>query len=95
MLMCVVKKSAGIFSVKLIALMLLVVVATNFLAAAETKGAPQKRTIVFKEMKIKGTIQKPEAIYILSRARFSYQTFNLNVSFIGNIKDVIKDDGVF
>ncbi len=58
-------------------------------------GVKKKKTIVFKEMKVKGTIQKPEAIYILSRARFNYQTFDLNISFVSNIKEVIKDGDIF
>jgi len=61
-------------------------------ANAQTK---KRKTIVIEDIKIEGTIDKPEAIYFLSRARFNYETLNLNISFVNKIRQVIYTDPAF
>ncbi|MFO7736692.1 MAG: hypothetical protein R6W70_10840 [bacterium] len=53
------------------------------------------RRFVFEEIKIEGRIQKPEAMYFLQRARFRYEMLNLEMSFIGNIKEAIFKKDAF
>ena len=55
----------------------------------------RRKTIVFKEIEIQGTIQKPEAIYFLSRARFNYKTLDLNVSFMKKVEEAVHSDAAF
>lgn len=53
------------------------------------------RRFVFEEIKIEGRIQKPEAMYFLQRARFRYEMLNLEISFIGNIKEAVFKKDAF
>ena len=55
----------------------------------------QKKGIVLEEIKIEGTIQKPEAMYFLSRARFTYRTLDLNVSFKEKVEKALYTEDAF
>ena len=55
----------------------------------------QKKGIVLEEIKIEGTIQKPEAMYFLSRARFTYRTLDLNVSFKKKVEKALYTEDAF
>jgi len=55
----------------------------------------QKKGIVLDEIKIEGTIQKPEAMYFLSRARFTYRTLDLNVSFKKKVEKALYTEDAF
>ncbi len=67
-----------------------------FLTIGHLYGAPQGRKVIkFEAIKIKGEIQKPEAIFFLSRARFTYQTLKLDISFLKKIKEGVYKKGVF
>jgi len=57
--------------------------------------AAQKKGIVLEEIKIEGTIQKPEAMYFLSRARFTYRTLDLNVSFKKKVEKALYTEDAF
>lgn len=57
--------------------------------------AQRKKTIVIEEIKIEGTIQKPEVMTFLSRARFTYRSLELNVSFINRVEEVILSEDAF
>lgn len=58
-------------------------------------AASKRKSIVFKEIEIKGVIQKPEAIYFLSRARFNYKSLDLNMSFVDKVKKAVYIDNAF
>ena len=58
-------------------------------------GAPKRKVIVLKAMEIKGQIQKPEAIYFLSRARFDYKSLDLNISFMKKVKESVFKESAF
>ncbi len=51
--------------------------------------------IVLEEIEIKGKIQKPEAMYFLSRSRFDYSTLELDVSFIDKVEKALQVDEAF
>ena len=53
------------------------------------------KTIVIEEIKIEGTVQKPEVMTFLSRARFSYRTLDLNVSFLEDVEKAVLVDDAF
>ena len=55
----------------------------------------EAKTIVIEEIKIEGTIQKPEVMTFLSRARFTYRSLELNVSFINKVEEVILSEDAF
>jgi hypothetical protein len=57
--------------------------------------AAQKKGIVLEEIKIEGTIQKPEAMYFLSRARFTYRTLDLSVSFKKKVEKALYTEDAF
>lgn len=59
-------------------------------------AAPAKKAkFVFKEIEIKGTIQKPEAIYFLTRAGFNYKMLELNISFLNKVKEAVYKEDAF
>ncbi len=80
------KKFTVVFAVFVCALMLLL---------PSTVEAQKKKTIVIEEIKIEGTIQKPEVMTFLSRARFTYRSLELNVSFINKVEEVILSEDAF
>ena len=55
----------------------------------------EAKTIVIEEIKIEGTIQKPEVMTFLSRAKFSYRSLDLNVSFLEEVEKAVKVDETF
>lgn len=57
--------------------------------------AQKKKAIVIEEIKIEGTIQKPEVMTFLSRARFSYRTLELDVTFTEKVEKAIHVDEAF
>ncbi len=63
------------------------------LLAAPTQKRP--KSFVFKEIEIKGKIQKPEAMYFLSRARFSYRTLDLQISFVPKVQEAVFSEDAF
>ncbi len=67
-------------------------VAVGLLAAPPAK---RPKSFVFKEIEIKGKIQKPEAMYFLSRARFSYRTLDLKVSFVPKVQEALFSEDAF
>ena len=68
------------------------------LTVAAASAAPQPRrskSFVFQEIEIKGKIQKPEAMYFLSRARFTYRTLDLQVSFVPKVREAVFSEDAF
>ncbi len=63
----------------------------------EVYAAPpaKRKAFVFKEIEIKGKIQKPEAMYFLSRARFNYKMLDLNVSFLPKVEEAVFKESAF
>lgn len=55
----------------------------------------KRQPLVLEELKIEGTIQKPEVMTILSRARFTYRTLELDVSFMEKVEKAIHVDEAF
>ena len=55
----------------------------------------EAKTIVIEEIKIEGTIQKPEVMTFLSRAKFSYRSLDLNVSFLDEVEKAVRVDETF
>ena len=55
----------------------------------------EAKTIVIEEIKIEGTIQKPEVMTFLSRAKFSYRSLDLNVSFLDEVEKAVQVDETF
>lgn len=51
--------------------------------------------MVFKAIEIKGTIQKPEALLFLSRAKFKYKMLDLQIDLKSKVREAIKNDGAF
>jgi len=70
----------------------------GLLVAVVAFAAPQQqkpRRFVFQEIEIKGKIQKPEAMYFLSRARFTYRTLDLQVSFVPKVQEAVFSEDAF
>ena len=66
------------------------------LAPFQTVDAQKKKQpLVLEELKIEGTIQKPEVMTILSRAKFTYHTLELDVSFIEKVEKALHVDEAF
>ena len=55
----------------------------------------EAKTIVIEEIQIEGTIQKPEVMTFLSRAKFSYRSLDLNVSFLDEVEKAVCADDAF
>ena len=55
----------------------------------------EAKTIVIEEIKIEGTIQKPEVMTFLSRAKFSYRSLDLDVSFLDEVEKAVRVDETF
>ena len=55
----------------------------------------EAKTIVIEEIKIEGTIQKPEVMTFLSRAKFSYRSLELDVSFLDEVEKAVRVDETF
>ena len=55
----------------------------------------EAKTIVIEEIQIEGTIQKPEVMTFLSRAKFSYRSLDLNVSFLEEVEKAVCVDEAF
>ena len=51
--------------------------------------------MVFKAIEIKGTIQKPEAMLFLSRAKFKYKMLDLQIDLKSKVKKAVKDGSAF
>ena len=51
--------------------------------------------MVFKAIEIKGTIQKPEAMLFLSRAKFRYKMLDLKIDLKSKVRKVVKNDSAF
>lgn len=51
--------------------------------------------MVFKAIEIQGTIQKPEAMLFLSRAKFKYKMLDLQIDLKSKVREAIKDDSTF
>lgn len=56
------------------------------------KGGSKKKTITLGEFKIEGTIQKPQAFYILQRSNLNFQGLELKNSFVPKILQSIEKD---
>lgn len=57
--------------------------------------AQKRRGIVLEEIKIEGTIQKPEVMHFLSRAKFTYRTLELDVTFTEKVEKALYVDEAF
>ena len=55
----------------------------------------EAKTIVIEEIKIEGTIQKPEVMTFLSRAKFSYRSLDSDVSFLEEVEKAVCADDAF
>ena len=55
----------------------------------------EAKTIVIEEIQIEGTIQKPEVMTFLSRAKFSYRSLELDVSFLEEVEKAVCVDDAF
>ncbi len=55
----------------------------------------EAKTIVIEEIQIEGTIQKPEVMTFLSRAKFSYRSLDLDVSFLEEVEKAVGVDDAF
>ncbi len=55
----------------------------------------EAKTIVIEEIQIEGTVQKPEVMTFLSRAKFSYRSLDLNVSFLEEVEKAVCVDDAF
>lgn len=55
----------------------------------------EAKTIVIEEIQIEGTIQKPEVMTFLSRAKFSYRSLDLDVSFLEEVEKAVCVDDAF
>lgn len=75
----------------------LAALAVLLISAGLLAAPPQKRpkSFVFKEIEIKGKIQKPEAMYFLSRARFSYRSLDLQISFVPKVQEALFSEDAF
>ena len=60
-----------------------------------TVEAQKRRGIVLEEIKIEGTIQKPEVMHFLSRAKFTYRTLELDVTFTDKVEKALYIDEAF
>jgi ABC-type bacteriocin/lantibiotic exporter with double-glycine peptidase domain len=78
---------------KLLIISLLIVL--FLMPANELVAQKKKQPLVLEELKIEGTIQKPEVMTILSRARFTYRTLDLDVSFMEKVEKAIHADEAF
>ncbi len=74
---------------RLLVLFLLIAVPL-FVAAKRHRGK-----MVFKAIEIKGTIQKPEAMLFLSRAKFNYKMLDLRIDVKKKVKEAVKNDDAF
>ncbi|MGI6393880.1 MAG: hypothetical protein ACOX2F_03995 [bacterium] len=72
--------------------LVLIVIVTPFQSIDAQK---QKRSFILEELKIEGTIQKPEVMTILSRAKFTYHTLELDVSFKEKVEKALHVDEAF
>ncbi len=63
------------------------------LMAGPQPGRP--KSFVFQEIEIKGKIQKPEAMYFLSRAKFVYRTLDLQVNFVPKVREAVFSEDAF
>lgn len=55
----------------------------------------QKKSGISLEFKIKGTIQRPEVSHFLSRAKFTYRTLELDVTFTEKVEKALYIDEAF
>jgi hypothetical protein len=78
---------------KLLVISLLIVL--FLMPVNELEAQKKKQPLVLEELKIEGTIQKPEVMTILSRARFTYRTLDLDVSFMEKVEKAIHADEAF
>jgi hypothetical protein len=77
-------------------LFLICAVLIFILTPFQTVDAQKKRQpLVLEELKIEGTIQKPEVMTILSRAKFTYHTLELDVSFMEKVEKALHVDEAF
>lgn len=70
-------------------LMVTMMIFSGILEAQKRKG------IVLEEIKIEGTIQKPEVMQFLSRAKFTYRTLELDVTFTEKVEKALYVDEAF
>ncbi len=77
---------------QVIVIMLFLLVAVALVAAPQTR---RTKSFVFQEIEIKGKIQKPEAMYFLSRAKFVYRTLDLQVNFVPKVKEAVFSEDAF
>jgi len=69
-------------------LMLMITVPSEYLFS-------QGKGIVLEEIEIQGKIQKPEAMYFLSRSKFAYRTLDLDVSFVEKVEKALHVENAF
>jgi len=74
---------------------LVFLILTVTLIGSSLKAQKRRKPLVLEELKIEGTIQKPEVMTILSRARFTYRTLELDVSFLKKVEKAIHTDEAF
>ena len=77
---------------KLIFIFLILVIT---MVTGSLEAQRRKKPLVLEELKIEGTIQKPEVMTILSRARFTYRTLELDISFVKKVEKAIHTDEAF
>ncbi len=91
-----ISKTVYFFSMRSVLLKNLTVLFILVLFSSLLLGKSHKRkTFVFKEIEIKGKIQKPEAMYFLSRARFQYKVLDLDKSFVDKVKKAVLNEDAF
>ncbi len=74
---------------KFILLVIMIVIPSGQIFSQKGRG------IVLEEIEIKGRIQKPEAMYFLSRSRFTYRTLDLDVSFMDKVEKALHVEDAF
>ncbi len=70
-------------TIVLILLSVLCLTALGGEASAQRRGKP--KVIQLEEITIEGTVQKPNAFYILNRSNLGYEVLDLRTSFIREI----------
>jgi len=75
-----------------IVIVIIILIFSALLVAQQKKKG---KGLVLEDIDIEGKIQKPEAIYFLSRARFNYKSLNLDISFIKKVKEAVHKDSAF
>ncbi|MGF1467782.1 MAG: hypothetical protein ACFCGT_16785 [Sandaracinaceae bacterium] len=81
-----------LFRSLMLALALALALAVTAPAAAQNRprGAPQ--VIRLDEVRIEGTVQKPNAFYILTRSNLGYEVLDLRTSFVREVIRSVQDE---